>query len=791
MKQLCLLPCSLFIFFIASSQPAFNFPKDDRIISERVFIHTDKTSCVAGDTIWFKSYLFDGHQPGTLSTNLFVELVDEQARLIARQKLPIFEGATSGFFSIGDTLQHGFYFLRAYTTQMLDAGQNISSKLIAVLNIGYMPAKYMQQAALEYKIQFHPESGNLIAGLTNTIAFILTDQYGNGINAPVIILNSSTGDTIAHISSNQNGMGTFTFIPTATEKYFAEIKTASGEKKKFDLPLAQQSGILLNIADNVKGKIYLVQTSPDLVRKNKAELLGVMFNSIVFRQPLNFDNNASSGVIPLANLPAGVLHLSVVNEAEQVLAYRPVIINKTTDVQSPVMFNEDTVNFSAKAKNVFSIRLPDTTEGNFSVSVIALSASNTAVDNNSITNSVLLNAESARPAFNQKIIAGDKTQNDLVSLTVNWKQPSIKRESGPSTDNYISISGKVFKYGSKKPVTKGELLMYLQTKDSINTFLKVPVANDGSVKLEGLVFDDSARFNYQPDDKKMGKIEFTMDQPKPIMPEPFTIPKDLTLPADKLLIVKPEVKKELTEAKTYVEKVKDQYKTLEGVTVTTVKRRPVDALNKRYTSGLFSSMGNVTVLDLVNESPHGGQNIFQYLQGRVAGLRVDWRGGSNYSLTTSRAMSMTGGMIPVQIFLNELEVDVSALLGISIKDIALVKYFPAGTNTMVGFGISGKLAIYTKKIEDYTPAELGQYNFFYVEGYTPAKEFTSPDYSKGVYTNEDKRQTLYWNPDMYITSDTREVKVRFYNSDNATKFKVVIQGYTYDGRFIDFERIIE
>ena len=790
MKQLCLLPCSLFIFFIASSQTAVNSLPDDRIISERVFIHTDKTSCVAGDTIWFKSYLFDGHQPGTLSTNLFIELVDEQSRLIAKQKLPIFEGATSGFFSIGDTLQHGFYFLRAYTPQMLEAGQNISSKLIAVLNIGYIPAKYMQQAATEYRMQFYPESGNLIAGLTNTIAFKLTDQYGNGINSPVIILNNNTGDTVASISSVRNGMGTFTFIPNATEKYFAEIKTASGEKKKFDLPVAQQTGLLLNIAENAKGKIYLVQTSPDLFRKEKAGLLGVMFNNIVFRQPLNFDNNASSGVIPLANLPAGILHLSVVNEAEQVLAYRPVIINKT-DVLSTILFNNDTINFSAKAKNVFSIRLPDTTEGNFSVSVIALNSSNTAIDNNSITNSILLNAESAQPAFNQKSIAGDRTQNDLVSLTGYWKQPSFKRQAGPSADNYISVSGKVFKYGSKKPVTKGELLMYLQTKDSMNTFLKVPVANDGSIKLEGLVFDDSARFNYQPDDKKMGKIEFTMDEPKQILSDPFTIPKDLVLPADKILAIKPEVKKELTEAKNYVEKIKDEYKMLEGVTVKTVKRRPIDALNKRYTSGLFSSMGNVTVLDLVNEPPHGGQNIFQYLQGRVAGLRVDWRGGSNYSLTTSRAMSMTGGMIPVQIFLNELEVDASALLGISIKDIALVKYFPAGTNTMIGFGISGKLAIYTKKMEDYTPAELGQYNFFYVEGYAPVKEFTSPDYSKGVYTNEDKRQTLYWNPDMYITSDTREVKVRFFNSDNAKRFKVVIQGYTYDGRFIDFERIIE
>jgi len=215
-------------------------------------------------------------------------------------------------------------------------------------------------------------------------------------------------------------------------------------------------------------------------------------------------------------------------------------------------------------------------------------------------------------------------------------------------------------------------------------------------------------------------------------------------------------------------------------------------VNRKYASGLFSSMGNVRLFDFINEPPQGGaQNIFQYLQGRVPGLRIDWRGGSNYSLTTSRAMSMTGGPIPVQVYLNEIEVDVQALLSVSIKDIAMVKYFPAGTNAMFGFGVAGRLAIWTKQPDDYSAAELGHNNFFLAPGYTASQQFTKPDYSKGVFTKEDRRKTVYWNPDINITSEEREVKIRFFNSDNAKKLRVVIQGFTYDGRFIDFEKIIE
>ena len=243
------------------------------------------------------------------------------------------------------------------------------------------------------------------------------------------------------------------------------------KKKKFDLPVFHKDGVLLSVAENSKGKIYLVQKSPELFVNEKAELLGIMFDNIVFRQPLKFENNEASGLIPLKDLPPGILHLSVVNENEQVFAFRPVMINKT-DIYADVLFSKDTVGFSPKAKNVFSFRLPDTTEGNLSVSVIALNSTNAAIENNSITNSILIDAESSLPAIHQQRFKGKEGQNDIMALAGQWKQPVIKKHDVTVTDNYISVSGKVFKYGSKKVVTKGTLLVYLQTKDSLNTFLR-------------------------------------------------------------------------------------------------------------------------------------------------------------------------------------------------------------------------------------------------------------------------------------------------------------------------------
>ena len=726
MKKLhFLLPGLLVYTLLVAQNPASSAGSDDKIISERVFIHTDKSSCIAGDTLWFKAYLFDGDQPGSASTNLFVELIDEQGKLISKQKLPIFDGSTPGFFSITDTLQHGFYFLRAYTPQMLSSGQTISSKMIAVLNIGYVDKKYINPESIEYEIQFFPESGNLITGLTNTVAFKTTDQHGKVINIPVLV-NNGSGDTVAYINATDHGMGTFSFVPLVDEKYFAEIRTVAGEKKKFELPIVQRSGVLLSIADNSKGKVYMIQRSPDMFKNEKVKLLGVMFDNIVFRKALEFETNELTGFVSLTDLPAGILHFVVINEKEQVLACRPVIINRTNN-QATVFFNKDTVSFLPKAKNVFSVRLPDSVDGNFSVSVIALNASSVDLENNCITNAVLTHSESTLPVIDQPVLnstGSDKKTNDLYALTGRLSKPIIKQRPASPSDNYITVSGKVYKYGTKKPVTNANLLVYLQTENAPNTFIKVPVDKDGSVKLDGMVFDDSVRFNYQADDKKIGMIHVQIDQPTTYTPDSFRLPENLLLPFDKISIVTPDVKKELAEAKTYFEKEKEKYKLLEAVTVKTIRKKDDIMYNQLFLPEVF----------------------------------VD----------ASSLLNVSGG-----------------LLNQSITGTRRVRYFSGGV------GFSNYMSVSPGRVINLLPDGRSQKSFFVVKGYAPWKEFKTPDYSKGIYTNEDRRQTLYWNPDLYITPDTREVKIRFFNSDKTTRFKVVIEGYTSDGRFIDFEKIIE
>ncbi len=71
----------------------------------------------------------------------------------------------------------------------------------------------------------------------------------------------------------------------------------------------------------------------------------------------------------------------------------------------------------------------------------------------------------------------------------------------------------------------------------------------------------------------------------------------------------------------------------------------------------------------------------------------------------------------------------------------------------------------------------------HLKGYAVTKEFYSPDYSDSKPTIEktDFRNTLYWNPNIW-TSKNGKAKVDFFNSDQPGGVKIVVEGFTTDGR---------
>ena len=89
---------------------------------EKLFVHVDKESCQAGDTLWFKGYLLSAatNLPADLSRYIYVELADRTNTIHWREKIGLSgsDSTFSGFFPVSENLKQGDYIFHAYTYWM-------------------------------------------------------------------------------------------------------------------------------------------------------------------------------------------------------------------------------------------------------------------------------------------------------------------------------------------------------------------------------------------------------------------------------------------------------------------------------------------------------------------------------------------------------------------------------------------------------------------------------------------------------------------------------------------------
>ena len=105
------------------------------------------------------------------------------------------------------------------------------------------------------------------------------------------------------------------------------------------------------------------------------------------------------------------------------------------------------------------------------------------------------------------------------------------------------------------------------------------------------------------------------------------------------------------------------------------------------------------------------------------------------------------------------------------------------------FAYGGVIAFYTKKGKGFNYTNDNNLNIT-LAGYTPVKEFYSPDYATAVKTNHpDMRPTLYWNPNIIMDKNNPEFNFRFYNNDGAGNYRIVLEGVNTEGKLIHIEKV--
>jgi hypothetical protein len=101
----------------------------------------------------------------------------------------------------------------------------------------------IKAALSESDVQFFPEGGSLVAGITSRIGFKAVGIDGLGLSIKGDIMDDQNNETITNFESTHAGMGSFNFRPEAGKSYTASITYPDGSSAKIPLPKAENSGL--------------------------------------------------------------------------------------------------------------------------------------------------------------------------------------------------------------------------------------------------------------------------------------------------------------------------------------------------------------------------------------------------------------------------------------------------------------------------------------------------------------------------------------------------------------------
>jgi hypothetical protein len=757
---------------------------------EKAWLHFDRDEYAAGQMAWFKAYLSSDYLPDTISTNLYVQLLNKNRTIITEAVLPIVLGGSNGQLDLPDTLSAGMYTIRAFTPAMMAQAPDFIFKKGLYIHGKTKNETTVQENKLH--LHFFPEGGNFVAGSNNAVAFKITDSEGLPVTSAGSIKNSK-GETVISFSPVHDGMGLVELLPVAGEKYYAVADKAPGEK--FPLPDVAAKGIIFTVLPHPQGNYFEIQQPADDPVFKAAYAIGQMQNHPVFKLEFGNTKEPQQGIINTTKLRSGILQITVFNKEGMPLSERLCFINNKEYLQ-PVTVAMDTISFDARGRNRFSFLLSDTVQASLSVSITDAAYEQYAQRPENILTGLLLTSDIKGYVHNPSwYFSADndsvKAAVDLLMMTNGWrrfiwKELAAANKPVPLPSAYITLAGRATLKGTNRPFDSKALLLMINgagAKKGRSTHM-LQTDKDGKFIIDSLVFFDRNRLLFTDIRGKKSQyidVQLTGDSlqrlyaVKEFVPVPDTKAPSLLLSRWK---------------EDYDAILKANGLMLEGVTVKAQKKTPLQLLDDRYTSGMFS--GEATkAIDLVTTdeaSPYN--NIFDYLQGRVNGLQIN-TDGAEYGVYYRQGPSVSSmGNIPMTIFLDEVETDISVLAALPANQVALVKIY----NTFAGAwgnAPGGVLSIYSKKGADYVSgtsfANLSFYN-----GYSVIKEFYAPDYKMPAPADKpDNRITLDWRPNIFVNNINPRIPVSFYNNDRTKAFKVVMEGMTSTGKLIWLEKVVK
>jgi len=749
----------------------------------QIYVHTDRSMYLPGDTVWFKAYIMAGGKMTSAVKNLYIDWADSAHQVLACNAHIAAEGYSLGQYVISETYDSPFLYLNAYTGNIHDKGYLGYVKSLHI-SAGFRRDRSVKPN--ERLMTIVPQNGQLVKGINNTIALRGEQSNGRPFAYTAEVLDSDY-DVVTNTVSDSSGLADLRFIP-GNGKYAIRWNDGKGTVRVEPLPEVRPEGIVMDITRK-GGHVLAIRPTPDI--SGEYVLEARLNGELLFEHPLRLRGQTLNVVLP-ASLPSyGLLQLDLRNDAGESQAQCAEVVDwETRFVVPEIRVLESTK--APRGRQKIRIGLPqDVIEANLSISITdAFSLPDS-------TDTMMKAVLSAQTTCAVQPVYGNSEK--LWAKTVPWDRDNQAVDTLPSlSDEPLFVKGKLlmsdkswkrFGEAAEKRKRKGGAnfvpvdavsIGYRPVVQDTDTtrlpFLythAVPDANR-NIELRDLQFFDTMEFRLSHIDRK---VQFE-DIEARYMFKPFPDHVFLTVPPCRIRNGTLYMHKAATNMEAVDMSFAGQIRNVRHIETVVVRRKvkPQAVRDMEDKFGVSKRFRNALKDYLPQQDPlviKYSVSLSEYIKRHFGD---DLR---RYATIYLNEIAVTRRTEP-RLVSDIDEFRWNEALGSDMSWIGLIKEL-AGP-------YGNELAIYQFAPEDVNRDIGRKIRFDKVMGYAPIAEVHNKVYTAGVEqsSEKDERQTLYWHPLIQFSSERdRTVGIEFYNNDFARSYWIVIKGVTADGRLVD------
>lgn len=235
---------------------------------ETVFLHTNKSTYITNEEIWFKGYVYDRHnsKPFQQSSTIHLGLYNQEGDQLKKFHFRAKDGFFKGNIEVDSVFASGTYYLRASTNWMKNFKED-DSYLQKIVILNEEPLK-KPVAATGYDIQFLPEGGNFIVDAPNVMGVKVTDSNGYGVRIVEGSIFDMNNAQVARFSTSIFGLGKFNFNPKAGMAYVAKLKFSDGSMQTLEIQKAENKGVSFSVKNVDKDRLIISLTTNNATKES-------------------------------------------------------------------------------------------------------------------------------------------------------------------------------------------------------------------------------------------------------------------------------------------------------------------------------------------------------------------------------------------------------------------------------------------------------------------------------------------------------------------------------------------